>query len=117
MIVPPRGGIESAAGRRGVVRNARAREGDRVIVLHLMKLALRRLIDAVATVAVGIAVAYACGALFIWLWAPTPETSSPPPEFFLFLFGRSSALPPLSSHVFVLVPLWSRRRHRAGGHS
>ncbi len=84
-----------------------------------MKLALRRLLDAVATVAVGIAVAYACGALFIWLWAPTPtpENSSPPPEFFLFLFGAFIGFVAVVLARFLLVPLWSRRRQRVGCHS
>jgi hypothetical protein len=56
-----------------------------------MKRQLQRLIDGLLTLAAAIGAAWALGALFVWLWAPapTPENSSPPPEFFLFLYGAA----------------------------
>ena len=50
---------------------------------------MRRVVDGLLTLAAAVAVAYGVGELFVWLWAPTPtpENSSPPPEFFLFVWG------------------------------
>jgi hypothetical protein len=48
-----------------------------------------RLVDRLLTLVAAVAVAYGLGELFVRLWAPapTPENSSPPPEFFLFVWG------------------------------
>ena len=76
---------------------------------------LRRVVDAVVTVAVGIGGAYALGTLFVWLWAPTPtpENSSPPPEAFLFLWGALLGFFAVVVMRVLVIPRLARRRRRS----
>jgi hypothetical protein len=78
------------------------------------RLDVKRLGDAVVTIAVAVAVAYALGKLFIWLWAPppTPENSSPPPEAFLFLYGALFGFFAVIVVRVILIPFWLQRRRR-----
>ena len=83
---------------------------------QLVKRLFHHLADGLATVAAGAGAAYGVGALFVWLWAPTPtpENASPPPEAFLFVIGALIGFFAVVLARVLIVPLWSRRRHRLG---